>query len=369
MKRFLLCLILAVPTLAGDLPTPDNDRARKGGPKMADTKRQPQHSSLELLGHMFNQIDEHWFVKDYEAAQHVEFRARIDANLPASSLDSRVKSGDNVAFDLTVDGVSAPNGQYRMDMTGDLGEVAMVKDLKRNFISSPTFKSFADTPIRSRSENANLTNYRSYFLRYMSRMRNQILKSGHYRHIYVGTGLHEGRNVHIVRVYRPNLKKPTRQKAPMPIKKMWTFWHQGGYEIWIDQKTKLPAVVFYTNRDDNVYANFTIDYDDDLLPKRISYTNNSLKSEGTGDFIFTYDQQKMLSGVSLRFDGDKGMSLRLDATLAFGGALGADAFRVIPPFGFKKINRDHLKLMILTQISGGLLKLKKHGVNFKNFKF
>jgi len=369
MMKMLLCLFLLIPSLTAGAQTPDNDRARKGGPAMGSTMKKPEHNSLELLGHMFNTIEEKWFVKDYEAAQHVEFRASISATMPASSLESRSKAKGMVDFDITVDGVAAPNSRYRMDMTGDLGEVEMVKDLRRNFISSPTFKSFSDTPIRSRSENANLTSYRSYFLRYLGRMRNQIMKSGYYRSIYVGTGMHEGREVHIVRVYRPDLKKPSKQKKPMAIRKLWTFWHQGGYELWIDQKTKLPAVVFYTNRDDNVYANFSFDYDEDLLPKRITYTNNSLKSEGTGDLILTYDDQKMLNGISLKFDGERGMSTRLDATLAFGAALDADAFRVIPPFGFKKINRDHLKLMILTQISGGLLKLKKSGVNLKNFKF
>jgi len=128
-------------------------------------------------------------------------------------------------------------------------------------------------------------------------------------------------------------------------------------------------VIFYTNVDDNIFSNMRFSYDNNLRPTRITYNNNAPDQEGDGDVIFTFDRDGMLSGLSLKFDGKRGISLRLDATLAFGVDAPADAFRAIPPFGYRKINRDHLKLMVLTQISGGLLKLKKHGVNLRNFKF
>ena len=155
----------------------------------------------------------------------------------------------------------------------------------------------------------------------------------------------------------------------MPLNKMWTFWHDGGYEIWLYENNYLPAVVFYTNAQDNIAAHFSIDYDRDWLPLRLNFQNNTYGAEGRGDVVFDFDSQKLLKGLSLRFDGVKGVSLRLDASLLFGGEPGPESFRVIPPFGFRKLNRDHLKLMILTQISGGLLKLKKYGINIKNFKF
>lgn len=370
--RLLLIMVLltSIPALAQKRV----DRARQGGPQMGETRRLT-YAPQEVLGHMFRKIEQQWFGPAYSRAGQVEFRARIDAKLPAAAGPRGMRGGGGVDFDVTVDGIATPNGHYRMEVEGDLGTVEMIKDNRRRFMSSPTFKSFSDSPIRNRSENANLTSYRSYALKYLNAMRERIMNSGQYRSVYVGTGAHQGREVHVLRVYRPSYTKKKvknraeRKKRPMPLNKLWNFWHDGGYEIWVYRDNWMPAVVFYTNNDDNVYANFSIDYDRDNMPMRISYNNNSLKSEGNGDIVLNYDRDKMLRGFSLKFESERGVSLRMDATLAFGEAPEKEAFRIIPPFGFKKLNRDHLELMVLTQISGGLLKLKKYGINFKNFKF
>ena len=371
MTRLLLLvlLLISIPGIAQNRV----DRSRKGGPSMGETRRLA-YSPHEILGHMFRKIEQQWFPPPYGNAGKVEFRARVDAKLPGDAGVRGLRGGDGVEFDIIVDGVATPNGQYRMEVEGDLGAVEMTKDHRRRFMSSPTFKSFSDSPIRNRSDNANLTNYRSYALKYLNAMKNRIMNSGQYRSVYTGTGIHQGREVHILRIYKPSYvknkgKNPDRKKRPMPMNKLWTFWHDGGYELWVYRDSYLPAVVFYTNNDDNVYANFAIDYDRDNMPMRITYNNPSLKSEGNGDIVLNYDRDKMLSGFSLRFESERGVSLRMDATLAFGETPDKDAFRIIPPFGFKKLNRDHLELMVLTQISGGLLKLKKYGINFKNFKF
>ncbi len=348
----------------------DNDRARRNGPGLGELSRLPGVSAHEALAQMFLAIERTWVVPDYAKAGHVLFQAKLNADLPASSLDRRLKSNESVDFDLDIEGTATPNGRYHMELRGDLGEVALTHDLRRTFVSSQGFKSFSDTPVRARSKNANLTNYRSYLLRRLGGLKSQILQSGAYQSVYVGSQTYGGRDVHVIRVYKPGGKKSLKnKKAPMALNKLWTFWHDGGYEIWIYQTTKLPAVVFYTNIYDDVYANFTIDYDQSWMPARISFQNNSLGAEGSGDLVFQFNRDRVLTGLSLKFQGVNGVSLYLDATLLFGGEVPRDAFRIIPPFGFRKLNRDHLKLMLLTQISGGLLKLKKHGLNIKNFKF
>ena len=349
----------------------DLQRARQGGPIIGDTRKLEGFSAYQLLSEMFMAMEEKWFVPAYEQGRSVDFNASISAELPAGAVNKRLqdKGEDSIDFDLQVSGLATPNGHYRMDVDGGLGEVEMIKDHRRRFMSSPSFKSFSDAPIRTRSENANLTNYRGYILRHVNSMKKKIMESGHYKAIYVGTGRHDGSDVHVIRVYKPNLRKRSKQKKPMKLNKLWTFWKDGGYEIWLDRGKRLPRVVFYTNSTDNVFANFELEYDDQDLPKRINFNNNSLKSEGSGDVVLSYTREKTLRGFNIRFDGPAGMSFRMDASLLFGKEPAPDAFRVIPPFGFRKINSDHLKLMVLTQISGGLLKLKKHGVNFKNFKF
>jgi len=364
------CLMfLALSCLASPQSVSDAQRAYKGGPVMKDARAHPGVSAQKVLDDMFKTIEQHWLVDAYQQARYLNFRATINADLPARSVDRRLDSDESVDFNVRLDGVSAPNGRYRIKLDGGLGDVEMTGDDKRSFLASQDFKSFADTPVRVRSANANLDNYRSYLLRYVGRLKAQIFDGGAYRTSYAGTGTHEGRQVDVVQIYKPRIGKPADSRRPMALEKFWTFWHDGGYELWIDKITKLPVVVFYTNADDNVFANFSIDYDRQYRPSRITFVNNTVDAEGSGDLVLSFDSDGLLRSFNLKFEGANGISLRFDATLDFIAETAADAFRVVVPFGYRKINRDHLKLMILTQLSGGLLKLKKHGVNIRNFKF
>lgn len=364
-SHFALILLL----LSGGQGLAQGD-ARRGGPEIPNPRRMPGINPHELLAQMFTSMEKLWLPAAYEQAQAVTFRASVQADLPsAGQFDARASDGGALSFDIDMDGLAAPNGRYKLDMQGGIGDVTVIKDLRRHVVVSQDFRAFSDTPKRGRSRGANLTNYRSYALRHLATVRQQILDSGVYRSVYVGTGEHDGAKVHIVRVYKPTPKRRIDHKRPIPLRKLWTFWHDGGYELWIYDSVKLPSVVFYTNVDENIFANFSIDYDRDWLPKRITFQNNSAGAEGNGDLLFTFDSNGLLSGISLKFIGSNGVDLSLTASLNFESGLREDAFRVQPPFGFRKLNRDHLKVMLMTQISGGLLKLKKHGLSLKNFKF
>ena len=362
-------LLIILAMVNGPQAINDAKRAYQGGPVMNDARRHPGVTAHKVLGDMFAAMEKHWFVDAYRDASYVDFRATISADLPARAVDRRLDSDESVDFNVRLDGISAPNGRYRMKLDGGLGDVEMTRDGRRSFLTSQDFKSFADTPIRARSANANLTNYRSYLLRYVGRLKAQIFEGNGYRTTYVGTGSHQGRQVDVVHIYKPRLGKARNKKRPMALERFWTFWHDGSYELWIDKITKLPVIVFYTNADDNVFANFDIDYDRQFRPVRIRFVNNTVDAEGSGDLTMDFDRSGLLKSFNLRFDGRNGISLRFDANLEFISDAAADAFRIVAPYGYRKINRDHLKLMILTQLSGGLLKLKKHGVNIRNFKF
>lgn len=371
LPLFSLALLAQNQIKVRKMPDPPPERAHKGGP-VIKANRELGVTPNDVLAGMFDTMQQKWFGRAYEKAKFLEYRADLTAKLPATVTRVRgaqpIVSGGTIDFDINVDGVALPNGQYRNQLTGNLGDVLITKDARRTLVSSDDFKSFSDTPNRSRGGNANLTNWRSYFLKHLNAMRAKVLDSGTYKLVYKGTGTYQGQLVDIVQVYKPD-KAPINHKQPITLKKLWTFWQDGGYEVWVYRDAKLPAAVFYTNSPDYIFANLVIDYDKDWRPKRISYNNNSIEQEGDGDLVVTFDRQGMISGFSLKYEGSRNISLHISATLAFRETGPVDAFRASPPIGFRKVNRDHLKLMILTQVSGGLLNLKKHGVNLRNFKF
>lgn len=376
-----LCVLLLCSTyILGQSRTlkeaPPNP-AHAGGPAI-DSKRKLGVTPQIVLHNMFEAIEKGWFPSAYGQAKFLEYRAELNATLPPKSLlgrSQRLAGLDspppepNGSFALNLDGVAAPNGHYRVMLRGDLGDLEITNDQKRTLVVSENFKAFSDSPKRGRSASANLSNWRSYLLSHLAKVKHQILESGAYRTFYKGSGTYQGQQVDMVRVFKPVGKLRLNQKQPISMQKLWTFWQDGAYEIWVFKVSKLPAAVFYSNSSDNIFANFTIDYNKDWLPQRFNYRNNSIDQEGSGDLVFTYDSQRMLSGISLKYEGLRGVSLQFDTILSFSDTTPNQAFRMIPPFGFRKMNRDHLKLMVLTQVSGGLLKLKKHGVNLRNFKF
>lgn len=343
------------------------DRTRQGGPDIDGLIRRSALTAHEVLKDMFGAIEKTWLHPAYSNFSFMELNADLSASLPGQTKKNNRSGSINVEAD--VDGKIAPNGRYAYQVRGEFGSLDLVNDLRRRLVTSHSFKSFSDRSILARNANANLTNFRSYFLRYMGQLRSGMLDSGAFRSVYVGSGTHEGYDVDVVRVYRPPGKVVSNRKSPISLKKIWTFWQDGAYEIWVHRNTRLPAVVFYTNVEDQVYANFTFNYDRNWLPVRITYRNNSVGSEGSGDLILDFGADRLLRGASLSFEGQNGLSIRFDATMFFKSEPVGDAFRIAPPFGFRKVNHDHLKLLILTQISGSLLKLKKHGINLRNFKF
>lgn len=343
-------------------------RAHQRGPEVHEVMVQPDLNAYDLIVKAFAAVQSQFIGPGYAQSGLLNVRGNVDLDMPVNAIDARAASDERVDFSIYVDGAAAPNGHYRYDIEGGLGDLFVARNSRSKFTVSHAFKSFSDQPIRARSENAGLTSFQSLAYRKLAQVRNQILDSGQYRFTYGGTGYYGGRIVHIVRIFKPSQTRST-SKAPMPINKLWTFWHDGGYEVWIFADNFLPASIFYTNIDDNIYANLELDYDQSHMPQRISIQNNSIGFQGQGELLLDYREDRVLRGLRLSFDSEKGHSMRIDLNLEFNNATHADAFKVLPPFGYKKVNRDHLKLMLTTQIAGGLLQLKKNGVNLKNFKF
>jgi len=343
------------------------DRTREGGPEVGNLSKRSAITAQEVLKEMFSSVEKTWILPAYSEFGYMELDANLAGALPGKTAGN--SDSGTLSIEADIDGKVSPNGQYAMAVRGEFGSLDLVNNLQRRLVTSHSFKSFSDRPVPSRNPNANLTNFRSYFLRYLGQLREGMLESGSFRSVYVGSGVHDGYEVDVVRVYRPPGKVAQDRKAPISMKRLWTFWQDGAYELWVHKNTRLPAVIFYTNVDDQIYANFRFQYDRNWLPERISYNNNSVGSEGKGDLILDFGEDRLLRGASLNFVGNNGLSIQLDATLFFKSEPVGDVFRILPPFGFRKVNHDHLKILILTQISGSLLKLKKHGINIRNFKF
>ncbi|MCB1044175.1 MAG: hypothetical protein KDC35_14630 [Acidobacteria bacterium] len=343
-------------------------RAHQNGPIVHEVSRLPDHNAFDIISKAFQAIGNQLIGDGYANKSLLEVHGLMDFDMPVQAIDQSAKSDAQVQFDVRLEGEITPNGMYRYQFQGGLGDIFMIRNQTIQATVSHEFKTYADQPLRTRNENANLQSFQSLILKKLGQVKSQILDSGHYRFVYGGTGYYAGRIVHVVRIFKPTYNQAPK-KGPIPIQKLWTFWYDGGYEVWIYADNYLPAALFYTNIDDNIYANINIDYDREHLPRRMEIHNNSVGFDGAGELVLDFDAQRVLKSLRLRFDSQKGHDLMMDFDLTFSQNADPQRFKVLPPFGYRKVNRDHLKLLLTTKIAGEILNLKQHGVNIKNFKF
>ncbi|PIE89936.1 MAG: hypothetical protein CR997_08975 [Acidobacteria bacterium] len=342
-------------------------RSKINGPVLNDSNYQPHKSGHALLKECLEAVKKRWLPMEYQKSRAVELNMDMNLNVRPpreTGLTERME------LDISVEGVAMPNEQYKLKVNGKIGEIDLIKSRTRRMTVYHTGNSFSDQPL-PRNDNANINNYRSYALRHLGQMSDVLLNKGGYRIKYLGSGNYQGQLIDRIGLSKASSRKGKRktQKAPVPMNRIWTFWQTGQYEVWIYQGSKLPAAVFYANPDDHIYANFTIDYNQSFLPDLFVLQNNSTGFEGRTEIRLHYTRKGLLELVSFEFHTSDGHQMHFNARLRFLQEAEDGLISGIPPFGYQKINQDHLKLLLMTQTAGNLLNLKQHGLKLKNFKF
>lgn len=343
-------------------------RASLNGPSLTDGVFQQEKSGYATFLKFREAIQEKWLPQVYQNARAVDLKVDLDMTIkPPRELGSKT----DMEFRVDLEGLALPSGQYRFKVNGELGEMDMYRGPTKKMLVYHTGKGFSDQNL-PRSENANLDSYRSYALRYLGELQNQVLQKGGYRFIYVGSGDYQGKLVDRIKIAKDVKKRRAKKKdkkQTVPLNRLWSFWQDGEYELWVYQDTYLPAAVFYANREDHIYANIIVSYHSDLLPSSFLLTNNSTGFEGRADIQLDYAEDRTISRVSFKMRSSDANDMSFDAHLAFKSDFDQRDLQGIPPYGYQKLNPDHLKILILTPIIGNLLNLRQQGLNLKNFKF
>lgn len=354
----MLLLVLILLQEPAEIP-----QSHRNGPTLNDTAHYTELAPYEIIQAMFGAMREIWIRPAYKEANQVKLRGNLEAQLPPRHPQA---GQQEMSFDTALEGDYRTDGSYLYDFRGSLGEGSLLRSPSRSMTISHTIRAFADQPQYARPSGARYNNFHSWLLGLLGPMEQQILESGVYRYAYGGSGNYEGRLVHLVRIYKP-LKPGPAGRGPMPLKRLWTFWHDGGYEVWIYADNYLPAAFFYTNGPDLIHAWITFHYNKPTLPHAISFQNNSTGFEGKGEFQLGYGAEGLIESVRFQFSGERGQRILLDCSLDFSKE--DEALKALPPFGYQKVNADHLRLLLTTQMTGSLLQLRKYGLNIKNFKF
>lgn len=339
-------------------------RSRLNGPAMNDPVFQSEKSGFAIFSECVKNIQQRWVPMAYQEARAVELDVHLKMKIQPPRGLSQLGPQE---FSVNLSGLALPNEQYHLKLKGELGEMDLVRSATKKMLVYHPGKSISDQ-IMPRGQNANLQSFRSYALRYLGLLQTQVLTQGGYRLKYVGSGNYQGQLIDRISIAKPAVKRKNKEQ-PVPMNRLWTFWQEGQYELWIFQGSHLPAAIFYSNTDDNIYANITFSYNSRLLPSLIMLQNNSSGFEGGSEIQITYSPDNTLQRIAFYIHTSDGHDLSFDAQLAFSSLYEERRLIGIPPFGYQKMNPDHQKLLIIAQFAGNLLNLKQHGLKLKNFKF
>jgi len=367
--RSMIFLIFAVSLAWGQTETQPLNRARLNGPVFHDAIFQKEKSGHTLFLECMEAIRKHWIVDAYKGAQ----AAQIDMDMKLRIQPPRQiahLNGEPLQFQVDLSGIALPSGLYRFELLGELGHMDLIRSPSRKMTVLHSGQSFADQPL-PRSPNANLQNFYSFAMRYLGKLQTQVTGGAGYRLKYVGSGNMEGQlidRISIAKVRKRKANRP-RKKQPVPMNKIWTFWQDGQYEIWLYQSTKLPAAVFYSNPEDHIYANIRFLSGADGLPNTLIFQNNSAGFQGHSEIELLFHPNHTVQQVTFSMRTTQGHDVSFQAEISYQDQFDPRFFQAIPPFGYQKMNPDHQKLLILAQVAGQLLNLQNHGLQLKNFKF
>lgn len=348
-------------------PEVDLTRARLNGPTIHDPVFQEEKRGYTLFLKCKEAIEKTWLPSAYHSARAVDLDVRLDMDVqPPKELGSAVP----LEVEVDIKGIATPNGMYRLNVEGEVGNMDLIRDASRKMLIYHSGKGFSDQRM-PRHPRAGLTNYRSYALRYLNQLKDQVVTRGGFRYVYVGSGTSQGQAIDIIKISKPATKKKKGKKKvhTVPLNRLWTFWQTGEYELWLFQDSYLPAAIFYANEEDHIYANITVAYHDSGLPAAFQLQNNSTGFEGSANIVLDYHEDRTLSRVAFKMRSSEGHDMTFEALLTFKEDVDPRQFQGIPPFDYQKLNPDHLKLLILTPIVGNLLQLQQQGLKLKNFKF
>jgi len=344
-------------------------RASQNGPVMSGHVFNEKKSGYALFLDCKKAVEKNWLPQVYQNAKAVDIDVDLDMNVkPPRGLNY----SENIEVRVNLEGMALPNGQYRFNVQGELGEMDLFRGPTKKMLIYHTGKGFSDQNL-PRGKNANIQSFRSYALRYLGQLQSQVLTKSGYRFIYAGSGNYQGQLIDRIKIAKakPRRKPKTqkKRKKTVPLNRLWTFWQSGEYELWVYQNTHLPATLFYANPEDHIYANMTFEYHSDLLPSSILLKNNSSSFKGRAKIQLEYDSDRTLNRVAFKMQTSEAHDMSFEAQLSFKSEFDPANLRGIPPFDYQKMNADHLKILMLTPIIGNLLNLQQQGLKLKNFKY
>ncbi|NOZ14153.1 MAG: hypothetical protein GXO69_11020 [Acidobacteria bacterium] len=323
-----------------------------------------------LLNKMFHALEQNIFAVGYRNKKQMAVSGNISMTTPPSTVSRKLQMiNTNLSFSFAMDGIILPDGRCKLDFSGDMGDATLAKTARREILYSTDFNAYSVTNAIGISH---ATNFYTYFIRKLNSIRSDFLNSGRWSFQLGNEVVYGADKCYTVTVATP-FKKGARRKARARVQKLdelITFWKRGKITFTIRKKDFMPVRIIYENPEENIQSEITFTYDNNNhRPIRLDVSGTAANVAGSGQASVSYSPTGEFSSVALQFDNALGQSLSLNLSLNFSKSADMSALSFLPPMDAQRMAKQNLKLLMLTNIAGSLLRMQQAGINIKTIKF
>ncbi len=321
-----------------------------------------------VLSKMFTSVSKNIFGKEYESLKSLQVDGNISVTAPVSSLSKKLKNiNESASFSVGLTGTFLPNGERKLDLSGDLGDVVLSLKNGKDIIYSEDFSAYS---LNRKGVSSRLNNFRSFFNTKLNEIKNDMLTSGRWS-LSINKGIVYGSEncfkVTASTYFKEEEKRLARSKA-QNFDDLITFWKRGTVIFFIRKKDFMPLKIEYENPIENIKSELVFSYSGNK-PLTISVSGDAAGVYGSGDLNLSYNEKGVLQSASLDFSNQLNQSFSFSFSLNFSKTVNKGDIAFIPPFGSSKMGKENLKLLILTNVAGTLLRMQQAGIKIKTLKF
>jgi len=349
MKRIILTLWLII--LAGSVQAAGN-RPR------------------QLLEKMFSAVQQNMFAVGYDHKRMMDVTGSVAVTTPPVTVSKKLQQlATDLSFSFSFDGVVLPDHQCRLNISGELGELTFVRRGVQEILYSSDFNAYSQ---QQKGVQSRAVTFAGYFRDVLNRIRMDILESGRWN-LSKGSDVVFGADPCYVVTAATHFDEAARRNARARVQKvddLLTFWKRGTVTFYIRKADGMPVRIDYENPVQNIRSQIVLAYPaGSRKPIQLDVTGDSAGIAGSGQAAITYDTEGAIRSVTLRFDNQLGQSFSLDLSMDYRNEVQADAVAFMPPFGATRMARENLKLLVLTNVAGVLLRMQQAGINVKTLRF
>ncbi len=323
-----------------------------------------------LLKKMFQAVEHNVFATGYRNKKQMAVSGNVSMTTPLSTVSRKLQMiNTNLSFAFSMDGIVLPDGCCRLNFSGDMGDATLAKTARKEIFYSTDFNAYSVTNATGISH---ATNFYTYFIRKLNSIRSDFLNSGRWSFQLGNEVVYGADKCYTVTVATP-FKKGVRRKARARVQKLdelITFWKRGKITFTIRKKDFMPVQIVYENPEENIQSEIALSYNNkNHRPIRLDVSGVAANVAGSGQASVSYSPSGEFDSVSLQFDNALGQSFSLSLNLNFSKSVDASTLNFLPPMDAQRMAKQNLKLLMLTNIAGSLLRMQQAGINIKTIKF